>query len=126
MRYVFIMAEKKILASAKREFLRLGFRATTLQQIAEDAGVNRTSIHYYFRSKERLYGEIIKEIAPMITGLKFPPDERFSYLWFILLEIQTNRPHFVNALVQNGYSDWIREIEKSVILEFKTLDIAQF
>jgi AcrR family transcriptional regulator len=120
------MTEKKILASAKKEFMRLGFHASTLQQIAEDAGVNRTSIHYYFRSKEKLYGEIIKEIVPMLPGLKFPPDERFSYLWFILMEIQTNRPHFVNTLTQNGFSDWNREIEKSVIQEFKSLDIVQF
>ena len=126
MRYVFIMTEKKILDSAKKKFLRLGLRATTLQQIADDAGVNRTSIHYYFRSKEKLYGEIIKEIAPMMAGLKFPPDERFSYLWFILMEIQTNKAHFINTLFQNGISDWNHETEKSVIMEFKSLDIAQY
>ena len=43
----------------------MGFHATTLQHIAEDEGVNRTSVHYYFRSREKLYGEIIKKIPRM-------------------------------------------------------------
>ena len=106
--------------------MRLGFRATTLQKISENAGVNRTVIHYYFRSKENLYGEIIKEIIPMLKGLRFPPNERFSYLWFIIIELRTNRSYFVNSLVKNGYHEWNRTIEKSVFQEFIKIGAVQF
>ena len=51
--------EKHILRTARRQFVKNGFAATRMQQIADDAGINKAMLHYYFRSKEKLYREII-------------------------------------------------------------------
>jgi AcrR family transcriptional regulator len=50
-----ISAEDRIFNVAYKIFLLFGYHGTTLQQIAMQAGVNKSAVHYYFRSKERLY-----------------------------------------------------------------------
>jgi TetR/AcrR family transcriptional regulator len=53
--------EQLIKDTAKRIFFREGkFHATT-QEIADAAGVNRTLVHYYFRSRDILFEQVVKE-----------------------------------------------------------------
>lgn len=53
--------EDLIKETAKRLFFAEGkFHATT-QEIAEAAGVNRTLVHYYFRSRDFLFDQILAE-----------------------------------------------------------------
>lgn len=46
--------EAQILEAAHRVFLRRGTAGARTQEIADEAGVNKALLHYYFRSKERL------------------------------------------------------------------------
>ncbi len=48
-------AEKNILAAAIEVFEVNGFKGARMQEIAERANVNKALVHYYFRSKEKLY-----------------------------------------------------------------------
>ena len=64
----------RILAAARELFAENGFEATTTRRIADRAGANQAMIHYYFRSKERLYErvvarEIFGTIRRIVTGL---------------------------------------------------------
>ena len=52
--------ENKILEAANSIFMLYGYHGTTLQQIAVKANVHKSAIHYYFRSKEKLYSKVIK------------------------------------------------------------------
>ena len=57
-----IMAEStedKILAAAEKEFLQKGFAAARTTSIAKEAGVTHAMLHYYFRTKEKLFERII-------------------------------------------------------------------
>ncbi len=45
---------KQILEAAHRLFIRYGFRKATMDEIAEEAGVGKGTIYYYFRSKKDL------------------------------------------------------------------------
>lgn len=47
--------EGHILEVAKKVFLKKGLAGTRLQEIATEAGIGRTALHYYFRSKEKLF-----------------------------------------------------------------------
>lgn len=47
--------EEHILEVAKKVFLKKGLAGTRLQEIATEAGIGRTALHYYFRSKEKLF-----------------------------------------------------------------------
>ena len=46
--------EQRILNAAHTVFVRRGTAGARTQEIAEEAGVNKALLHYYFRSKERL------------------------------------------------------------------------
>jgi AcrR family transcriptional regulator len=51
--------EERILAAAAEEFAANGFFGARTQTIADAAGVNKAMLHYYFRTKENLYGQVI-------------------------------------------------------------------
>jgi AcrR family transcriptional regulator len=51
--------EERILAAAAEEFAANGFFGARTQAIADAAGVNKAMLHYYFRTKENLYGHVI-------------------------------------------------------------------
>jgi AcrR family transcriptional regulator len=61
------MAEEKtpdtaqvILDSAERLFLEKGFALTSTTEIAREAGCNQALVHYYYRTKERLFEAIFE------------------------------------------------------------------
>jgi AcrR family transcriptional regulator len=53
--------EKLIKDTARRIFLTEGKMLATTQDIADAAGVNRTLLHYYFRSRDVLFDMVFKE-----------------------------------------------------------------
>ena len=53
--------EQKILEAARKVFTRHGFAAARMDDIAMEAGINRALLHYYFRSKQRLFDVIFEE-----------------------------------------------------------------
>lgn len=57
-----IEKEKAILDSAERIFAEYGFRGATTQMIADDAGIPKANLHYYFPTKESLYTKVVKNI----------------------------------------------------------------
>ena len=65
--------EEKILEAAKNVFVVKGMDGARMQEIADKAGINKALLHYYFRSKERLFeaifSEIIKFAFPKITKI---------------------------------------------------------
>lgn len=54
-------AEQAIKDAAKRKFFSEGKLHATTQDIANDAGVNRTLLNYYFRTREALFEEVFNE-----------------------------------------------------------------
>ncbi len=55
--------EEKILAAAKKVFIAKGMAGARMQDIADEAGINKALLHYYFRSKEKLFEMIFMEAA---------------------------------------------------------------
>lgn len=53
--------EQQILHAARRVFTRKGFAATRMEDIATEAGINRALLHYYFRSKQKMFDQIFEE-----------------------------------------------------------------
>ena len=52
--------EQKIIASAEKLFYRKGKSGASMQEIADDAGINRTLLNYYFRSKDQLFEAVFR------------------------------------------------------------------
>jgi TetR/AcrR family transcriptional regulator len=63
-------AEIRILDAAKKVFIRRGFAGARMQEIADEAEINKALLHYYFRTKEKLFEiiftEAFKSIIPAI------------------------------------------------------------
>ena len=54
---------QEILEAAFTEFSRNGYATTTLDQIAERAGVTKGTIYVYFDSKEHLFISMVREVT---------------------------------------------------------------
>ncbi len=59
-------AKKKILAAGREVMGRKGYRATTLDDIAEHVGVSKAALYLYFASKDELVIEIVKAFPEQI------------------------------------------------------------
>jgi len=53
--------EEKIIASAEKLFYQKGKAGTSMQDIADDARINRTLLNYYFRSKDQLFEAVFRK-----------------------------------------------------------------
>ena len=56
-------AEQRILDAAHAIFVRRGTAGARMQEIADEAGVNKALLHYYFRNKERLATAVFQRVA---------------------------------------------------------------
>ena len=62
--------EQKILLAASEVFLKKGRDGARMQEIADAAGINKALLHYYFRSKERLFRLVFRqELIDMLTNI---------------------------------------------------------
>lgn len=59
--------ELQILNAAREVFLEKGFDGTRMQEIADKAGINKALLHYYFRTKEKLFMGIFAEAIGMLV-----------------------------------------------------------
>ena len=64
--------EEKIKTAARKVFIQKGFAATRTRDIAEEAGINLALLNYYFRSKEKLFNEIMMEKMQQFFGILLP------------------------------------------------------
>jgi TetR/AcrR family transcriptional regulator len=87
--------EKKILEAAGKVFIQKGFDGARMQEIANEAKINKALLHYYFRSKEHLFKAFIantfNDLFPQVKAKliseisfnEFVKDFIFSYINFL-------------------------------------------
>src|SRR5436189_3746587 len=130
--------EEKILEAAQKVFVRKGMYGARMQDIANEAGINKALLHYYFKNKQKLFEEIFMEAAgklfPRINDI-FRSEETFfikieqfcseyiavvlenPYLpLFVLNELNQDPVYFMNKLWKNDKrpdpSKFLQQIEK--------------
>lgn len=66
-----ISAEEKILNAAEHIFENKGLSGARMQEIADEAKINKSLLHYYYRSKQLLFEAVFKKafnkLAPQIN-----------------------------------------------------------
>jgi AcrR family transcriptional regulator len=66
-------SEERIRIAARKVFMERGLSGARMQDIADEAGINKALLHYYFRNKEKLFEMIFREafdnFFPKIAGL---------------------------------------------------------
>ena len=92
--------QQKILDAARTVFMKKGLAGARMQEIADEAGINKALLHYYFRTKEKLYYAILEEafqtILPLVADV-FNSSET--------LEMKLNRlaAKYVDLLEEHRY-----------------------
>ncbi len=65
--------EQKIFDAAQKVFQRSGFKGARMQEIADEAGINKSMLHYYYRNKDTLFSTVFqsaaKKIMPRVFGI---------------------------------------------------------
>lgn len=56
-----LTTEQAIMEAAEELFLELGYAKTSTTAIARKAGCNQALVHYYYRSKENLFGLVFRK-----------------------------------------------------------------
>lgn len=112
--------EEKVLAAARKVFMTKGMAGARMQDIADEAGINKAMLHYYFRDKDKLFETIFMEEAqkffPKINIIfqadmpLFEKIEKFvaEYIdemlqnpmlpWFVMNEINRNPEQFISRV----------------------------
>lgn len=67
-----LSTEEKILNAAREVFTQKGYAATRTRDIAEKAGINLALLNYYFRSKEKLFEQVMMEQKAALLGRIYP------------------------------------------------------
>jgi len=120
--------EVLIVEAACKVFIRHGVDKSTMLQVADEAGIGRTSLHYYFRSKANLYKRVFQSIEDKI----FPTiskivDNDLPVLGKIVMFINEYNdliiknpliPGFLAIEMQRN-PDWILNLIKSRGLDFE-------
>jgi len=55
--------QRRILSSALKVFIRKGFAATKISDIAVEAGMSNGLMYHYFQSKDEIYAELVRRAA---------------------------------------------------------------
>lgn len=63
--------EALILQAAEREFLEKGYSGAKTTAIAQAAGVTHAMLHYYFRTKEKLFEKIVADKMDKLKRVMF-------------------------------------------------------
>src|SRR5690348_4150048 len=99
-------AEDRILDAAHRVFLRRGSAGARTQEIADEAGVNKALLHYYFRSKERLATAVFHRAAarlmpPVIATLASDADleDKVRRVVEIELDVLLRHPYLPGYII---------------------------
>jgi AcrR family transcriptional regulator len=58
--------QEHIVSIAEKIFARFGFRKTTVDEIAKAAGMGKSTLYYYFKSKEEIFAAVIRQDAQFI------------------------------------------------------------
>jgi AcrR family transcriptional regulator len=61
--------QRRILSSALKVFIRKGFAATKISDIAVEAGMSNGLMYHYFQSKEEIYAELVRRAAAFSRSL---------------------------------------------------------
>lgn len=114
--------EEKIFNAALTIFQKKGFAGARMQEIADEAGINKAMLHYCFKNKQLLFEAVFMnafaQLAPQINEIFNSKDSVFdkirkfthSYISFVIenpylppfiIQEMNNNPEFVLSFLKN-------------------------
>jgi len=112
---------KKVIISAGQIFSRYGFKKTTMDEIAKALKIGKSSIYYYFESKEKIFEAVINheanilrnELTKAIKSVESPVDKMKNYV-FVRMKSFEKLANYYNAIFDKNldHFDFIETIRE--------------
>ena len=106
--YQDIDVETKILEAATVVFIQKGLAGASMQDIADEAGISRTSLHYYYRSKDKLFDTVFEHVVGAlisqqrhIINADMPLAEKLKKFVDGYMDFMLNNPNCVSFIVHD-------------------------
>ncbi|HPF97940.1 MAG: TetR/AcrR family transcriptional regulator [Flavobacteriaceae bacterium] len=98
--------EAKILNAAENVFQRKGMDGARMQEIANEAGINKALLHYYFRSKQLLFEAVFKKafslLAPQLNKIlndDSSVEDKIKNFSFNYISFISEHPYLPNFII---------------------------
>lgn len=126
-----------LINAARQVFVRYGYKKTALDDIAREARKGKSTIYYYFKSKDDIFKAVIdaeaeirtKMIDDQISAIDDPMQKLKTYIYVRLLSLKNvgnyyeaikndllDNLYFVNSLRTNHFDDEVNVV-KNLLLE---------
>jgi len=123
-----LRTEEKIKEAARIVFTRKGYAATRTRDIAEEAGINLALLNYYFRSKQKLFEQVMLEKVHQVFGRIGPvfndPATTLEYkiehvvaLYIDMISRHPDLPLFVLSEIKNHPEHFAQTFQVGQILQ---------
>ncbi len=138
-----LSTEEKILEAARKVFMEKGYAGARTRDIAKEADINLALLNYHFRSKKKLFEQIVYEKVVQLFGAVLPifiddemdvkeKTEKIVNIYtdllmenpdlpiFVLSEIRSNPTKFLNIfqegnpIMQSAFIEKIRELKPGI------------
>jgi len=110
---------KKVIITAGQIFSRYGFRKTTMDEIARELKMGKSSIYYYFESKEEIFEAVVlyeanilrNELTKAIKSVESPVEKMKNYV-FVRMKAFEKLSNYYNAIFDKNldHFDFIENI----------------
>jgi TetR/AcrR family transcriptional regulator len=92
--------EERILEAARQVFVRKGMHGARMQDIADEAGINKALLHYYFKNKQKLFEKVFAEAAAKL----FPRIRQiFESEQTLFEKIERFCDEYITVVLENPY-----------------------
>jgi AcrR family transcriptional regulator len=112
---------KRIIISSGRIFSRYGFKKTTMDEIARALKIGKSSVYYYFKSKEDIFEAVVlyeanllrNELTKAIKSVESPVDKMKNYV-FVRMKTFEKLSNYYNAIFDKNldHFDFIETIRE--------------
>ncbi|MDR1156391.1 MAG: TetR/AcrR family transcriptional regulator [Bacteroidales bacterium] len=100
--------ESRILEAATTVFTQKGLAGASMQDIADEARISRTSLHYYYRNKDKLFDTVFERVVDAfitqligIMNADTPLAEKLKRFVDGYLDFMLDNPGYVSFMVHD-------------------------
>jgi len=118
-----------ILSAAKKVFSRKGYEATTMEDIASEAGFGKASLYFYFKAKEEVFLRLIRDglekqrdLIKKVSNTQLSNAEKLEEMVSRSFEyVNENRDFFriVHSESQKLYATTLKEVRSFIMREHR-------
>jgi AcrR family transcriptional regulator len=112
---------KKIIVTSGQIFRQYGFKKTTMEEIARGLKIGKSSVYYYFKSKEEIFEAVVlyeanilrNELTTAIKSVESPVEKMRNYV-FVRMKAFEKLSNYYNAIFDKNldHFDFIEKIRE--------------